>query len=250
LRRRAIGVSGLNSTNANVSYTAAQTAAIIAGGLGVSAAETYTVTENFSNGDDLVYQSGLLVQQKTVNADGSYDIAYTNVTGQSYGSDEAIYNDAGTKVATAYNYLTGAGGLTLSGSDLTVSAGASELGGQLASATGGDAFALNPNASETVSASGTTDDTFVFTPSSGQDALNGFVATGASHDMLQFSLGDFSYLNAGMSQAQDLAAVIAHGAITQSGSNTLITDTQGDTLTLNAISKTTLTAQPADFVFK
>ena len=64
----AIGVTGLVSTNANVSYTSAQTAAILSSGLNVSASGSYTVTENFANGDYSVYQGGQLIQQKSVNA--------------------------------------------------------------------------------------------------------------------------------------------------------------------------------------
>ena len=66
----AIGVTALVSTDANVSYTPAQTAAIVASGLNVSAAGSFTVTENFANGDYSVYQGGQLIQQKSVNADG------------------------------------------------------------------------------------------------------------------------------------------------------------------------------------
>ena len=84
----AIGAAGLVSTNANVSYTSTQTAAILSGGLTVSAAGSYTVTENFANGDYSVYQGGQLIQQKSVNPDGSYDITYFNVTGQAYSSYE------------------------------------------------------------------------------------------------------------------------------------------------------------------
>ena len=75
--------------------------------------------------------------------------------------------------------------------------------------------------------------TFVFTPSFGQDALSGFAATGSGHDILQFSIADFSYLNSGMTQAQDLAAVLANA--TSSGANTVITDTFGEPRTLAGI---------------
>jgi hypothetical protein len=90
----ALGAAELVSTNANVSYTSAQTAAILASGLTVSAVGSYTVTENFANGNYSVYRSGQLIQQESVNPDGSYDIAYFGVTGQAYSSYEAIYNTA------------------------------------------------------------------------------------------------------------------------------------------------------------
>jgi hypothetical protein len=63
----AIGVHGLYSTNANVSYTAAQTAAILASGLSVSAVGADTVKEYFSNGTYLIYSQGVLVPQNAAN---------------------------------------------------------------------------------------------------------------------------------------------------------------------------------------
>ncbi len=57
----------------------------------------------------------------------------------------------------------------------------------------------------------------------------------------------FSYLTPGMSQAQDLAAVLSHA--TSSGGTTTITDSLGDALKLNSVSVATLTANPADFKF-
>jgi hypothetical protein len=49
--------------------------------------------------------------------------------------------------------------------------------------------------------------------------------------MLQLSSAMFSYLNAGMTQAQDLAAVLAHSSSTASG--LVISDSHGDTLTFS-----------------
>jgi len=239
-----LGVDELYSTNANVSYTAAQTSAILSRGLEVAATGSDTVTENFANGDDLVYSNGLLIQQKTVNADGSYDIAYANVTGQTYSSYENIYNSAGTRVAEAFDNLNGSGSLTLHGNGLTVTSasGAESL------TTGVDTFALNPHSVETITASGTTKDVFVYTPGFGQDAITGFLATGANHDLLQFNASSFSYLTPGESQAADLAAVLGNATQTAAG-NTVITDSLGDSLTLNAVAKTTLAANAADFKF-
>src|SRR5208283_2417246 len=76
-----IGVTELFSSNANVNFNVAQTAAILASGLTVAAAGTDTVTENFANGDYSVFENGALITQKSINADGSYDIAHFNVSG-------------------------------------------------------------------------------------------------------------------------------------------------------------------------
>ena len=53
-----IGVSELISNNANVSYSVAQTAAILASGLAVAAAGSDTVTETFANGAYSVFENG------------------------------------------------------------------------------------------------------------------------------------------------------------------------------------------------
>jgi hypothetical protein len=118
---------------------------------------------------------------------------------------------------------------------------------QLGASSGGDVFALTPHATETLNASGTTADTFVFQPNFGQVALSGFAIDA---DALELQIGDFSYLTAGMSQAADLAALIANSAIVQSGSNTILSDSFGDKLILNGIAASTLEAHPAAFMFK
>jgi hypothetical protein len=50
-----------------------------------------------------------------------------------------------------------------------------------------------------------------------------------------------------MTQAQDVAALL--GGATQNGANLAITDSAGDVLTLNAITKTALNANPSVFRF-
>ena len=79
-----------------------------------------TVTENFANGNYSVFQGGALVQQKSIKADTSYDIAYLAVTGQAYSSYDVVYNAAHVKVATAQDLMNGSGNLILAGNGLTV----------------------------------------------------------------------------------------------------------------------------------
>ena len=88
----AIGVSELYSTNANANYSVAQTTAILSSGLTVAAMGSDTVTENFANGDYSVFENGSLITQKSVTADGSYDIAHFNVSGLGYSSYEDVYS--------------------------------------------------------------------------------------------------------------------------------------------------------------
>ena len=92
------------------------------------------MTENFADGDYSVYQSGALIQQKSVNADGNYDIAYFGVTGLGYSSYECLYNTTGTKAATAEDMTNGSGTLLLYANSLTMSSSS----GQLSVTTGND----------------------------------------------------------------------------------------------------------------
>jgi hypothetical protein len=195
----AIGVTGLNSSNANVAYSSSQTSALLAANLSLSASGTYTVSETFTNGAVIVSGSS-----------GS-----------------------------------GGGNLTLStnANGVTVNVGTSALG----VTAGTETIPLNPYATESITATGRTNDAFSFTPNFGNDTITGFAATGASHDLIQFEASMFSYLTPGMTQAADIAAVLGHA--TTSGSSTIIPDSAGDSLTLKSTSLATLTANPADFKF-
>jgi hypothetical protein len=239
----ALGVSALYASNAPVSYNAAQTAAIVASGLAVAAKGASSVTENFADGGYQIYANGVLTQQKIVASDGSYEIAYTHVTGQLYSSDEFLYNASATREAVAYDNLDGTGRILLYGPGLTISASALSESVTLGSNT----FALAPHSVESITATGQSSETFAFAAGFGQDTIAGFAATGAGHDILQFAASSFSYLTLGLTQAQDLAAVLSHATI--SGNSTVISDSFGDSVTLSAVAKTTLTANPADFKF-
>ncbi len=96
-----------------MSYSVAQTAAILSSGLTVAAAGSDTVTENFANGDYSVFENGALITQKSVNADGSYDIAHFDVSGLGYSSYEDIYNASGAHVAEAQDMTSGSGTLRM-----------------------------------------------------------------------------------------------------------------------------------------
>jgi hypothetical protein len=146
-------------------------------------------------------------------------------------------------VIVSSNQGSSGGALTLStnGNGLTVNVGASAL-----SVTAGtETIPLTPYTTESITATSRTKDTFVFTPGFGNNRILGFAATGANHDVIQFEASMFSYLTSGMTQAQDLAAVLSHA--TSSGGTTTISDSLGDKLALNSVSVPTLTANPADF---
>ena len=196
-------------------------------------------TATVQNGTTI--QALSLVQSK--NADGSYDIFHAGVTGQAYSSYEDVYSKSGAKVAESRDNTNGTGSLVLYGDGLTVSSSSTGQSVQ----TGADVFTFNPHSTEGVTATGMNNEVFVYKPSFGQDSISGFLATGGTHDTLDFSASAFSYLHSGMTAAQDLAAVLSHA--TQVGGNTLISDTMGDALTLDGITKATLTANPADIKF-
>ncbi len=241
-----MGASELYASSGNVSYTAAQTSAILAAGLTVAAAGSDTVTENFANGAYSTYEQGELTVEKSVNADGSYDIADFNILGQSYTSYENVYNSSGGHVAYAVDNSNGTGTLTLYGNGGAVSVGS----GQLSVTAGADAFALNAHATETITATGTTGDTFAFAPNFGTDAITSFVATGATHDLLQFNASAFGAGLTAANQSADWQALLSHTTNNSAGA-AVITDIYGDSLTLTGVSKTTISsaANAADFKF-
>jgi beta-glucanase (GH16 family) len=210
-----IGVNELYSTNANVSYTAEQTAAIISAGLSLAARGSDTVTENFANGDYSVFTKGVLSSQKSVNGNGSYDIAAFNVAGRSCPSDDTNYNAAGVKVDFGRDDTNGTGALTLYASDENISAGRN-----LSSVTvRTDVFALDAHASETMT--GRMGETFAFAPYLGDDAIAGF-----------------------------WMALLAHTALNGAG-GLVSTDIYGDRATLLGMSEAPLTAaaNAGDFKF-
>ncbi|MBA5687243.1 beta strand repeat-containing protein, partial [Rugamonas apoptosis] len=77
-------------------------------------------------------------------------------------------------------------------------------------------------------------DKFVFAANFGKDVINDFLATTVNHDIVQFSSAVFS----------DTTAVLAHAV--DVGSNVVISDSLGDTLTLIGVHRADLSA--ADFI--
>ena len=86
-------------------------------------------------------------------------------------------------------------------------------------------------------------DHFVFNPGFGHETIQGFNPLGSDADTLQLSISSFSYLNAGMSQSADLAALLMHS--TSGTSSTTITNSSGDTLALAGLSNSAMAADAA-----
>jgi hypothetical protein len=196
------------------------------------------------NGSFALTLEGEVVQQKTVNPDSSYDFVTNAITGQSFSSDEIVVNSNHVQVAVSYDNLDGTGSLRLDANGLVVGLGR----GQLNVTALGDVFDLNAHASESIFANNQTNEYLEFAPHFGSDTITGFLATGANHDQLQF---DASAFGAGLTPADwnaDWRALLAHTTNNAAGS-AVIADIYGDSLTLNGVSKATLSAHAAVFNF-
>src|SRR5208282_4503158 len=123
--------------------------------------------------------------------DLSYDIAYFDVTGQTYSSYEDIYNTAAALVADAHNNVTGSGNLILYANAFTITSAS----GSESVTIGLDTFAVNPHFVETTTIENSkSNETFVYGSGFGQDTITGFLApTSAGHDHLQFSHTMFGF---------------------------------------------------------
>jgi hypothetical protein len=174
--------------------------------------------------------SAVLDAELTVSAAGTYSVAEKFTSGA---------------VISSSNQGSSGGALTLSTSanGVSVNVGASTL----SVTAGAETILVNPHTTESINATNRTRDTFVFTPNFGNDTIQGFVPTGGNHDAIQLDVSMFSYLTPGMTQTQDLGAVLSHA--TSSGGTTTISDSLGDTLALTSISASTLQANPAGFKF-
>jgi hypothetical protein len=86
---------------------------------------------------------------------------------------------------------------------------------------------------------GGANETFVFQPIYGSDTITDFYqyTSGATHDTISLSTAEFANFAAVLSAAQNV------------GANTVITATNGDTLTLDNVSTAMLSANPGDFTF-
>src|ERR1700722_9884017 len=141
-------------------------------------------SESFAtNGSYSITVGGVLTQQKTVNADGSYDVVISDITGQPYTSYQSDYNSKGVLIARAANETSGTGVTPVYGNNLKIStsAGAESL------TSGSDIFVYTPHAQEMFYAAGTTNDVFTFAAGFGSDAISGLGAAGANADSLNLA---------------------------------------------------------------
>jgi hypothetical protein len=188
---------------------------------------------------DLADGAALDVSTTRVGAGAEY--SYTNVLGESYSSFQAFYTNGLTDVADNLNVSASANQLDLHASNLTISRGA----GTESLTSGSIAFPLAYEPNETIQIGTAGSEAFDFGANFGNETIEGFATTGANSDTIQFAASSFSYLTPGMSQAQDLAAVLSHASSGTAG--TTITDSAGDSLTLAGVTPAMISANPVQF---
>jgi hypothetical protein len=217
-----LSLAGLVSlTAANFALTAAQSAADLADG----AALTYSKV------------------QTAAGAPG--ENAYSNVQGRAYTSYESFWGSGYQNLAADdLNLSSTANDLVLYDPSLTVTRGGGSE--SLQAGTGSDPLSYHPV--ETIDANTSGGEQFIFSAGFGAETINGFSASGATPDSIQLATSSFSYLTAGMTQAQDLTAVLASGA-KNSSSGLTISDSHGDSLTVAGLTPAMVAANPAMFQF-
>jgi Peptidase M10 serralysin C terminal len=181
---------------------------------------------------------------------GMSEYAYTNVQGSfqgnSYSSYESFLNAVNGFVLVGADDLNlGSSGdeLRLYGPGLTVTRGG---GADTLQAGTGVADPLTFNSTQIIDAAASGSENFIFTTGFGKETIKGFEASGTP-DTIELSASSFSYLKAGMTQAQDLAAVLAKS--TENATGLRIADSHGDALTLAGLTAATITANPSVIQF-
>jgi hypothetical protein len=213
----------MNLTAANFALTAAQSATDLANGAALTDSKVKTPTG------------------------GMTEYTYSNVLGKSYSSYESFqYNDNGFILVGAedLNLSSTKDQLSLYDSGMTVVRGGSAETLQVGA---GVADPLTYHSTETVYATTYGSENFVFATGFGKETIQGFAPSGTTPDTIQLAASSFSYLTAGMTQAQDLAAVLADA--TSSASGLTIADSHGDSLTLAGVTAATIAANPSAIKF-
>jgi hypothetical protein len=184
--------------------------------------------------------SAALTESKVQTAAGApTEYAYSNVQGEAYTSYESFSGSSGL-AADDLNLSTTANALVLYAPSITVTRGGGSESLQIGTG-GADPLTFHPV--ETINATTRGDEQFIFSAGFGNETINGFEVSGASPDTIDLATASFSYLTAGMSQAQDLAAVLANASSSATGLT--ISDSEGDSLTLAGVTAAMVAADPA-----
>jgi hypothetical protein len=213
------------------------------GGLVPLAAANFALTADQStaalaNGASLTYTT------VATSAGAPAEYAYSNVKGKAYTSYQSFYGSGYENLeADNLNLSSSENKLVLYDPGQTVTRG----GGTetLTVGTGSDPLTYHPI--ETIDATTSGGEQFIFSAGFGAETINGFSPSGASPDSIQLAKSAFSYLTPAMTQAEDLAAVLSHA--TRSGTGLTIVDSSGDSLAVAGLTPSMLAANPAMLQF-
>jgi hypothetical protein len=194
--------------------------------------------------DALANGAALSYTQVTTAAGAPTEYAYSNVQGRAYTSYESFYGSTYEDLAADdLNLSSSENKLIIYDPSQTVTRGGGSE--SLRVGTGSDPLAYH--AVETIDASTSSGEQFVFSAGFGKETINGFSVSGTTPDSIQLAKAAFSYLTPGMTQAEDLAAVMSQA--TRSSSGLTIHDTHGDSLTLTGVTPSLVAATPGMLAF-
>jgi hypothetical protein len=135
----------------------------------------------------------------TTAAGAPTEYAYSNVQGRAYTSYESFYGSAYEDLAADdLNLSSNENKLVLYDPSQTVTRG----GGSEALQVGTGSDPLAYHAVETIDASTSSGEQFVFSAGFGKETINGFSVSGTTPDSIQLAKAAFSYLTPGMTQAE------------------------------------------------
>ena len=134
------------------------------------------------------------------------EYAYSSVQGRPYTSYELFYGSTYEDIAADdLNLSSNTNKLVLYDPGETVTRG----GGSESLHVGTGIDPLAYHAVETIDASTSTGEQFIFSAGFGKETINGFSVSGTTPDSIQLAKAAFSYLTPGMTQAEDLAAAMS-----------------------------------------
>src|SRR3984957_5988171 len=186
--------------------------------------------------------AALSLTKVTTAAGAPTEYAYSNVQGDPYTSYESFYGSGYENLeADDLNLSSSQNKLALYAPSQTVTRG----GGAetLTVGAGSDPLTYHPN--ETIDATTSGSEQFIFSSGFGNERINCFCTSCPTPDLIQLTTSAFSYLTPGMTQAQDLTAVMYHAIPGASGMG--ISDSHGDSLTLTGVTAATGGANPSMF---
>jgi Right handed beta helix region len=223
-------------TTADFTITLAGLRPLTAANFALTSAQS---TAALANGAALSYK------KVTTAAGAPTEYAYSNVQGAAYTSYESFYGATYEDLAADdLNLSSNANKLVLYDPSQTVTRGG---GSESLQEVGMGSDPLAYHATETIDATTSGGEQFIFSAGFGKETINGFSVSGTTPDSIQLAKAAFSYLTPGMTQAEDLAAVMSQA--TRSAFGLTIADSHGDRLTLMGVTPSLVAANPGVLAF-